>query len=139
MLSDTEIILETYTKVELAFLAKYRLASYMQETRAIIQAKLDACQLDEAQIKIITDEIESNSQIKRKGIHCPRCFSDKTFFRQVDVEAGQASSNYLDSTNYRTDIIKENVRICEICGYDFTSNSTGSFFKKLFNFLTLRS
>ena len=120
MNTDIENILNQYNDVELAFFAKYRMLTYLPETRKQIQHKLNEKDLTKNRIETICSDIEFNPTLKRSEPHCPRCFSNKFFYREEEIEN---TSRTITEDSFRMDLPKLKIKMCEICGYDITKRS----------------
>ena len=134
MNTDIENILNQYNDVELAFFAKYRMLTYLPETRKQIQHKLNEKDLTKNRIETICSDIEFNPTLKRSEPHCPRCFSNKFFYREEEIEN---TSRTITEDSFRMDLPKLKIKMCEICGYDINKgekigNRIFMFLKKVF-------
>ena len=122
--------IENYNDIELAFFAKYRLNTYMPETQTIIKNEVKKRNFDIDKINRIVENIEFNSRIELGKNQCPRCFS-KRLFPIEEEKFNETKSSAIDPNSYRTDVKKEKVLICQICGFNLKHGAKPSFISRL--------
>ncbi len=106
-LTDT---LSTYEDFELAFVVKYKLDSYMKETRLKVIEYIKSRELASEDIKSLIIEYESK-QFDDNKERCPRCKSLKVGVESVDFY----NTNSQSISIY--DGIKKDKITCLVCGF----------------------
>lgn len=109
-MSRVQQFLEGLQDYELAFLYKYKYATYFDNTQAAIRQELDKRKLDSFAIDNFVKDIEFNST----NTGCPRCNSKQHLTQQVEFTNTDRYTG-LDGLAGRAEYTSRSE--CAVCGY----------------------
>ena len=131
-------ILDTYDDSELAFLFKYKIDTYLEETKQSVQEYIKQRNLTETKInQLIKDVNKKNYNDNDK--RCPRCKSLKTRTQEVELwrtnqYSPEAHDGLIGKATYKDEVV------CNVCGYwikdpNLTKPQKPTFWNKLWSVL----
>ena len=114
---EIEKILDGYTDIELAFLFKYKINSYLPNTKDKIIDYIKKRGISEESINIITKKKKLSIENKQS---CPRCGSTKIQVYSMP-KVNTTNIEALDGLFGKQLII--NKLICDVCGFEFNNDN----------------